>query len=271
MSVSKTRTLTTAARGSSLISGLRHERFRLIAFETRDPRDPTSPRREASLFDSPGPWARRFFCPRFASGGVTLRRLGSPTVLIDKCQCWAYIRWPPDVLRNQTSNPASGFAQIAAPRRPRTRRVADRIAGQALVRQRAVQAPDRGAAQRCAPAGHQPAGFSQDRGRGPFGERVLRPARPLLWLAGLVPPAADQAARPGGVGLRRLPDPRFRRLLRRRFRRPHLRRAWPGAVALGAQAPSRLVGERRGDRRRALRRPDARTLGHPQHPAWRSL
>jgi hypothetical protein len=36
-----------------LLSGLRHERFRLIAFETRDPSDPTSPRREASLFDSP--------------------------------------------------------------------------------------------------------------------------------------------------------------------------------------------------------------------------
>src|SRR5690348_15281361 len=33
----------------------------LFAFETRDPHDPTSPRREASLFDSPGLLARRLF------------------------------------------------------------------------------------------------------------------------------------------------------------------------------------------------------------------
>jgi len=33
----------------------------LIVIETRDPFDPTSPRREASLFNSPGLLARRFF------------------------------------------------------------------------------------------------------------------------------------------------------------------------------------------------------------------
>src|SRR5277367_6183870 len=46
---------------ATLVSGLRHERFRPDAFETRDPHDPTSPRREASLFDSPGLLARRLF------------------------------------------------------------------------------------------------------------------------------------------------------------------------------------------------------------------
>src|SRR3954469_25361442 len=65
MPVSKTRTLTFPGGKRSLLSGLRHERFRLIAFETRDPSDPTSPRREASLFDSPGLLARRFFSGRF--------------------------------------------------------------------------------------------------------------------------------------------------------------------------------------------------------------
>src|SRR4029450_2469572 len=42
----------------------------LFAFETRDPHDPTSPRREASLFDSPGLRARRLFlCSLFPCGG----------------------------------------------------------------------------------------------------------------------------------------------------------------------------------------------------------
>src|SRR5262245_58197239 len=50
--------------GSILGAGFRHERFLLFAFETRDPHDPTSPRREASLFDSPGLLARRLFLGR---------------------------------------------------------------------------------------------------------------------------------------------------------------------------------------------------------------
>ena len=56
-----------------MASGLRYERFALIVVETRDPFDPTSPRREASLFNSPGPVPGVFLCPAFfafeAEGG----------------------------------------------------------------------------------------------------------------------------------------------------------------------------------------------------------
>src|SRR5258708_1730478 len=53
MPVFRSSLLTNTALGGILSSGLRHEQLLLIAFETRDPHDPTSPRREASLFDSP--------------------------------------------------------------------------------------------------------------------------------------------------------------------------------------------------------------------------
>src|SRR6186997_610560 len=72
MPVSKTRALTFPVQGRSLAAGLRHERFRLVAFETRDPLDPTSPRREASLFDSPGLRARLFLFVRRSA--ATLNR-----------------------------------------------------------------------------------------------------------------------------------------------------------------------------------------------------
>src|SRR6516164_1275253 len=61
MPVFQSSRLTNPLPGRILRSGLRHEQFLLIAFETRDPHDPTSPRREASLFDSPGLLARRLF------------------------------------------------------------------------------------------------------------------------------------------------------------------------------------------------------------------
>src|SRR6185312_1269056 len=62
MSVFESSTLTIQRPRRSLASGLRHGRLRLLLLGTRDPYDPTSPRREASLFDSPGLFGPAFFC-----------------------------------------------------------------------------------------------------------------------------------------------------------------------------------------------------------------
>ena len=84
MSVSETCPYQFTGPGCILPSGIRHERFRLIAFETRDPRGPTSPRREASLFDSPGP-------------------KGPASFFRERPSREAFCRWRPDTLKSGTN------------------------------------------------------------------------------------------------------------------------------------------------------------------------
>src|SRR5260370_23127299 len=126
-------------------AGLRIERFRVIALETGDPYDPTSPRREASLFDSPGLLGRGLFSadrtPICGTRPMGRSDAGGSSILIFRQLMWQtphttciFRDNQDDVFRGSPRHSPPGFAQDPAPGRFGARATLDRIACQAFAR-----------------------------------------------------------------------------------------------------------------------------------------
>src|SRR5437660_11891406 len=182
MPVSGNSPLPLAPSRNRLASGLRHERFRLIALKlgilmiTRlpDVKPPCLTRRALG----PGFFFRAIPCSsstyacvgRSAAGGshhADIHRL-----MWNACDTTCIFGAnQDDVFRSPPSHSPSGSAQDAAPGRFGARGPPDRIAGQALARFQAVRTADRLAGWRYSSVAHQFAALSQYRRLGPAGER----------------------------------------------------------------------------------------------------